>query len=44
MTSSELKGSTLVYKVENPSPTWSLTFVGQKGNLSYDMEMMWKLT
>jgi hypothetical protein len=41
--SAGLKGSTFVHKVENPA-TWSLTFVVQKGNLSYDMEMMWKLT
>jgi hypothetical protein len=44
ITLSELKCSTLVLKAENPPAIWSLTCVGQKGNLSYDMEMMWKLT
>jgi hypothetical protein len=43
VSSAELKVSTFIHKVENPS-TLSLTFVGQKGNLSCDMEVMWKLT
>jgi hypothetical protein len=43
VSSAGLKVSTFVHKVENPA-TWSLIFVGQKGNLSYDMEVMWKLT
>jgi len=43
VSSAGLKVSTFVHKVENPT-TWSLIFVGQKGNLSYGMEMMWKLT
>jgi len=43
VSSAGLKVSTFVHKVENPA-TWSLIFVGQKGNLSYDMEVMRKLT
>jgi len=39
--SAGLKVSSFVHKVENPA-TWSLTFVGQKGNLSCDTEVMWK--
>jgi len=42
VSSAGLKSSTFVHKVEKP-PTWLLTFVEQKGNLSCDMEVMWKL-
>jgi len=43
VSSAELKVSAFIHKVENPA-TLSLTFVGQKGNLSYSREVMWKLT
>jgi hypothetical protein len=44
MSSARLKGSIYVHKVENSSPTSSLTLSGPKGCLSYDMDIMWKLT